>query len=188
ALVTLANMIERGWAWPHQLLHNWHALLLKLATQVVGNERDVGLLPTTVRRWGRMTKTVMTEWCDQKAAPWDAAARGSSALQPALLTGVRDETRAHVGVNEQSNCSMDVETFYDNMDLALMVEQSICLEALPVELYLSCLTYLAPRAVKTHGAYSDYIVPNCAMLPGCGKANHWARAFLYYLMETAYSK
>eukprot|EP00959_Pyramimonas_sp_CCMP1952_P251908 5263255-Pyramimonas_sp.AAC.1 len=41
-----------------------------------------------VRIWGRLTKTPLTEWCDKRAAHWDAAARGSSALQAALLTMV----------------------------------------------------------------------------------------------------
>eukprot|EP00959_Pyramimonas_sp_CCMP1952_P370994 7769569-Pyramimonas_sp.AAC.1 len=45
AFATLLNMVERALAWPHQLLHNGYVLLPKGAKQVVGNERDIGLLP-----------------------------------------------------------------------------------------------------------------------------------------------
>eukprot|EP00959_Pyramimonas_sp_CCMP1952_P298646 6246680-Pyramimonas_sp.AAC.1 len=68
-------MIERSLAWPHQLLHNWLALLPKGSKQEVGNERDIGLLPMPVRIWGRMTMAPLTEWCDAKAAHWDAAVK-----------------------------------------------------------------------------------------------------------------
>eukprot|EP00959_Pyramimonas_sp_CCMP1952_P111837 2339185-Pyramimonas_sp.AAC.1 len=88
----------------------------------------------------------MTEWCDKRAGHWDAAVRGSSALQAVLLTMVPDGARAHVGVAEHSNFLMDVEKFHDFMDLALMIPKGISLEVPPVELYLRCLTYLAPRA------------------------------------------
>ncbi|CAK0889237.1 unnamed protein product, partial [Prorocentrum cordatum] len=185
AFVTLLNMVEQALAWPHQLLHNWYALLPKGAEQVVGNERDVGLLPLPVRIWGRMTKAAMAQWCDKRAGHWGAAVRGSSALQAALLTVVLDEARARAGVAEQSNVLMDVEKFYDYIDLALMIHKGISLEVPPVELYLCCLTCLAPRVVKSHGAFSSTITPNGSILPGCGKAKHWARAFLYHLLEAA---
>eukprot|EP00959_Pyramimonas_sp_CCMP1952_P276377 5777294-Pyramimonas_sp.AAC.1 len=61
-----------------------------------------------------------------------------------------------------------------------MIHKGIPLEVPPVELYLCCLTYLAPRVVKSHGAFSSTIAPNSSVLPGRGKANHWARAFLYH--------
>ncbi|CAK0878929.1 unnamed protein product, partial [Prorocentrum cordatum] len=175
AFATLLNMVERALAWPHQLLHSWYALLPKGAKQVVGNERGIGLLPMPVRIWGRMTKATLTEWCGKRAGHWDAAVRGSSALQAALLTMV-------------ATSLMDVEKFYDFMDLALMIHKGISLEMPPVELYLRCLTYLAPRAVKSHGAFSSTIAPNCSILPGCGKANPWARAFLYHLLEAAHAR
>ncbi|CAK0816536.1 unnamed protein product, partial [Prorocentrum cordatum] len=187
-LVTLFNMIERGLAWPHQLLHNWFALLPKGEKQELGNERDIGLLPMPVKIWGRLTKTPLTEWCDKRAAHWDAAVRGSSALQAALLTMVLDETRARIGLNEQNNFLADVEKFYEHMDLAQMILQAIELQFPAVELYLCCLTYLPPRTVKAQGAYAESIVPNCSIVPGCGKANHCARVFLYRLLERAHER
>ncbi|CAK0822455.1 unnamed protein product, partial [Prorocentrum cordatum] len=180
---TLLNMVERALAWPHQLLHNWHALLPKGAKQGVGNERDIGLLPLPVRIWGRMTKAALTQWCDKRAGHRGAAVRGSSALQAALLTMVLDETRAHAGVAEQSNFSMDVEKFYDYIDLALMIHKGISLEVPPVELYLRCLTYLAPRAVKSHGAFGSTIAPNCSILPGCGKVLDHAKDVAVTLVQ-----
>ncbi|CAK0911512.1 unnamed protein product, partial [Prorocentrum cordatum] len=188
AFAILLNMVERALAWPHQLLHNWYALRPKGAKQVVGNERGIGILPLPVRIWGRMTKAALTHWCDKRAGHWGAAVRGSSALQAALLTMVLDETRARVGVAEQSNVLMDVEKFYDYIDLASMIHKGISLEAPPVELHLCCLTYVAPRAVKSHEAFSPTIAPNCSILPGCGKANHWAGAFLYHLLEAAHAR
>ncbi|CAK0870501.1 unnamed protein product [Prorocentrum cordatum] len=186
--VTLFNMIRRGLAWPHQLLHNWCALLPKGEKQELGNERGIGLLPMPVRIWGRLTKSPLTEWCDKRAAHWDAAARGSSALQAALPTMVLDETRARIGLNEQSNFLADVEKFYDHMDLAQMILQAIELQFPTVELYLCCLTYLSPRTAKAQGAYAEPIVPNCSIVPGCGKANHCARVFLYRLLERAHER
>ncbi|CAK0907479.1 unnamed protein product, partial [Prorocentrum cordatum] len=165
--------------------HEAFATLLSMV--VVGNERGIGLLLLPVRIWGRMAKAAMTQWCDKRAGHWDAAVRGSSALQAALLAVVLDETRAHVGVAEQSNFLMDVE-FYDYIDLALMIHKGISLEVPPVELYLCCLTCLAPRVVKSHGACSSTIVPNCSILPGCGKANHWARAFICHLLDAAHAR
>eukprot|EP00959_Pyramimonas_sp_CCMP1952_P087472 1830341-Pyramimonas_sp.AAC.1 len=62
-----------------------------------------------VRIWGRLTKSPLAEWRDKRAAHWDAAVRGSSALQAALLAMVLDETRARIGLNEQNNFLADVE-------------------------------------------------------------------------------
>ncbi|CAK0827060.1 unnamed protein product, partial [Prorocentrum cordatum] len=135
-----------------------------------------------------MTKTPLTEWCDASAAHWDAAIRGSSAPQAALKTMVMDETRAHIGYNEQSNFLVDLEKFYDYMDLSLMIDQAMELDFPAVELYLCCLTYLAPRAIRAQGAYAEEINPVCSIVPGCGKANHCARAFLYRLLEKAHQQ
>eukprot|EP00959_Pyramimonas_sp_CCMP1952_P005518 116075-Pyramimonas_sp.AAC.1 len=63
-----------------------------------------------------MAKAALAQWRDKRAGHWDAAARGSSALQAALLTMVLDEARAHVGVAEQSHFLMDVEKFCDCID------------------------------------------------------------------------
>eukprot|EP00959_Pyramimonas_sp_CCMP1952_P055740 1164845-Pyramimonas_sp.AAC.1 len=70
---------------------------------------------------------------------------------------VLDETRAHIGLNGQSNCLADVEKFYDHMDLAHMILQAIELQFPAVELYLCCLTYLSPRTVKAQGACAEPI-------------------------------
>eukprot|EP00959_Pyramimonas_sp_CCMP1952_P369832 7745891-Pyramimonas_sp.AAC.1 len=67
-----------------------------------------------VRICGRVTKAPLTEWCDAKAAHWDAAVEGSNAPQAALLTMVLDETRARMGINEQGNFLADAEKFYDH--------------------------------------------------------------------------
>eukprot|EP00959_Pyramimonas_sp_CCMP1952_P076146 1591080-Pyramimonas_sp.AAC.1 len=66
-------MIGRSLTWPHQILHNLFALLPKGIEQEIGNERDIGLLPMPVRIWGRMTKTALTEWREEKAARRGAA-------------------------------------------------------------------------------------------------------------------
>ncbi|CAK0800628.1 unnamed protein product [Prorocentrum cordatum] len=186
--VTLLNTVERGLAWPRQLLNKRFALLPKGDRQVIGNERDIGLLPMPVRIWGRMAKTPLTEWRDAEAAHWGAAIKGSSALQAALKTMVMDGARARTVYNEQGNVLVDVERFYGYMDLSLMTDQAMALEFPAAELYLRCLTYTAPRVIRAQGAYAEEIYPVCSIVPGRGKANHCAGALLCRLLEKAHQQ
>eukprot|EP00959_Pyramimonas_sp_CCMP1952_P341834 7160628-Pyramimonas_sp.AAC.1 len=79
---------------------------------------------------------------------------------------VLDETRAHIGCDEQA----------------------IDLDFPAVELYLCCLTHLAPRVPRAQVACAEAIVPACSIVPGRGKSNHCARAFLYRLLERAHEQ
>eukprot|EP00959_Pyramimonas_sp_CCMP1952_P078322 1637337-Pyramimonas_sp.AAC.1 len=74
------------------------------------------------------------------------------------------------------------------MDLELMIRQAMDLRVPSVELYLCCLTYLAPRVVTANGALAEAIVPNRPIVPGCGKANQCARVFRQRPLERAREK
>eukprot|EP00959_Pyramimonas_sp_CCMP1952_P387457 8119698-Pyramimonas_sp.AAC.1 len=45
---------------------------------------------------------------------------------------------------------------------------------------------LSPRLVKVNKIYSDLIVPESGIVPGCGKANHCARSLLYHVLDKAH--
>eukprot|EP00959_Pyramimonas_sp_CCMP1952_P348018 7289607-Pyramimonas_sp.AAC.1 len=137
----------------------------------------------TMKVWGKMTKHRLTESCDRKAGFWDAAVRKSSALQSALLTLVLDETRANLDEASQATFFQDLEKFYDLVDLDILAVRASEVEYPPVGLYMCIMSYLCPRLVKANKIFSDLIVPDNGMVPGCGKANHGARALLYHVLE-----
>ena len=94
-LTELLQGVEKKLAWPRQAL----AVLIRFLLKPDGiGERPIGLTPGLYRLWCNVRKIFQLQWEDKKAARWDNAVRGSSALQCALRTQVMNEVCAVLGV------------------------------------------------------------------------------------------
>ncbi|CAK0881457.1 unnamed protein product, partial [Prorocentrum cordatum] len=186
-LTDLINDCEATLSWPHQFYHMWYQLLRQNDSAVAGEGRPTGLFPILARAWGRLTKHEVGQWCDERAAFWDAAVTGSSALQAFIVAASRDEAAAR-GQSAEAWASLflDFEKFYDSINLVKLTKKADALEYQPVELYLCTLMYVAPRVVRASGAYGAPLVPCNSIVAGCNHASNAARMMLYDILELAH--
>eukprot|EP00959_Pyramimonas_sp_CCMP1952_P179400 3750488-Pyramimonas_sp.AAC.1 len=52
----------------------------------------------------------------------------------------------------------DIKEFYDPISIPLSIGRALKLDFPPVELYLNCVIYLAPRAIRAAGAFAPPII------------------------------
>ncbi|CAK0909165.1 unnamed protein product, partial [Prorocentrum cordatum] len=186
-LTDLINDCEATLSWPHQFYHVWYQLLRKNDSAVAGEERPIGRFPILVRVWGRLTKHEVGHWCDERAAFWDAAVAGSSALQAFIVAACLDEAAARGHSAEAwASLFLDLEKFYDNINLVKLIKKADALEYPPVELYVCTLMYVAPRVARASGPYGAPLVPCNSIVAGCNHANNAARTMLYDILELAH--
>eukprot|EP00959_Pyramimonas_sp_CCMP1952_P180836 3781645-Pyramimonas_sp.AAC.1 len=75
-----------------------------------------------------MANSEMQEWCAEKAGYWDAAIQGSSALRAALLSMPLDETSAKLKGSLYGTFYLDLEKFYDSVDLSILIQRAMQLD------------------------------------------------------------
>eukprot|EP00975_Prorocentrum_lima_P000075 18042-Prorocentrum_lima.AAC.1 len=92
-----------------------------------GSDRAIGLVPLLLRLWGRTRAEEMRIWAQREAGPWDAARKGSSALQEATGRAYRDEEAWHSPVKQivATSIPWDIQGFYDTLPWTLLLEQGM---------------------------------------------------------------
>ena len=79
--------------------------------------------------------------------PWDAAVKGSSALKAGLLSLLRDEMAIRLGMDSLVTL-WDMEKFYDNIDILILVDEATKLEYLTMLLCLGLQMHMAPKGAQ----------------------------------------
>eukprot|EP00959_Pyramimonas_sp_CCMP1952_P408139 8553731-Pyramimonas_sp.AAC.1 len=59
-----------------------------------------------------------------------------------------DESSAWDGTQAWGSIYLDIKKFYDSISIPILIDRALKLDFPPVELYLNCLVYLAPRAIR----------------------------------------
>ena len=119
ALLALWRQCEQAWMWPWQCLLNLVTLVPKPTT----GDRGIGSIPVVLRAWCKMRGNTPDQWCDEEAAFWDKAVRGSSALQVALHRCMEDELARQLETTATGGL-IDIEGFYHHIELHLLLREA----------------------------------------------------------------
>ena len=76
------------------------------------------------RIWTKARKPQIAIWDINHYGPWDAAIKGSSALRAAAIISLGDEI-ANLNKHEKANILWDLEKFYDNINIQLLIDRAI---------------------------------------------------------------
>ncbi len=108
--------IETELTWPTAVLENVVQLLSKTSTA----DRPITLTQALYRVWERLRKSTVSSWSRAKAAHWDRAVAGSSALRAALARQTSMEIHSALGFSVAQTL-LDVEKFYDYVPWSTVV-------------------------------------------------------------------
>ena len=116
----ILDSVMREGVLPWSLLYVIIALLPKDGA-ALGGERPIGLLPINVRILDRLFYGELSAWCDSPHGFWDRAIANCSALRSAIHTSLMMET-AHIMGISAGILFIDLQKFYDNVDLVLLIK------------------------------------------------------------------
>ena len=123
-LLLLLRRMEADMILPSQLMLNLVALLDKPD----GSDRPISLMPMPYRLLVRMRRPFVDAWDASQAGPWDAAVRGSGALEAAFDSELSMEMDHFEGKTTAGGL-FDMAECYDNIDLCILVDEAV--ETLP---------------------------------------------------------
>ena len=89
-----------------------------------GGDRPISLMPMPYRIWMRARRYLVDKWDRATAGPWDAAVPGGGALIAAFRSELQTEI-ATLGGKSVGGGLIDMNKFYDNVDLLLLLEEGI---------------------------------------------------------------
>ena len=93
----------------------------------LGGERPIGLLPIIVRILDRLFYGDLSAWCDSAHGFWDCAIANCSALRSAIHTSLMMETAPIMGISA-GILFIDLQKFYDSVDLVFLIKACSVLE------------------------------------------------------------
>jgi hypothetical protein len=179
-LARILNAAEKEGMWPWQALQ----VLVHLVPQPgKPKDRAIGCLPMLVRLHGKLRKAYPDRWSEERAGFWDEAVRGSSALQAALKRALTDEAACLMGATA-GGIYLDIQGFYDNIDLEKLFSCCLSMGYPRRVLILSFLAYLSPRWLTQGGWVTEAPVqPLVSLVTGERNGNNMARVATYDIME-----
>ena len=148
-------------------------------------ERPICLFSVIYQVWGIIRGQCNQAWEDSKAAFWDTAIRGSSALYTALSRALLDEAADINGI-AYGAVYFDMEKFYDHVRLDLLLKEAIGQQYPPLLLLLSLQAFTGRRLLRADGCTSQFLQPSNSLGAGCRRANTFARIVLYEMLEQAH--
>ena len=81
----------------------------------------------------------------------------------------------------------DLEKFYDNISIPILLERCAELEY-PLVIYaLGILMHMAPRIIKAHDCYMMVGIPFNGIIAGCTQSTTFAKVLLMDVMQTMYT-
>ena len=181
ALLEVISAAEEAWCWPPQWAHNIVKLLPRPGDTT--RTRAVTLLPTPVRVWASLRRSIPDTWCEERAQFWDQAVAGSSALQAALLRCLNDEAMAALGWTVGA-ALLDIKGFYDHIRMGLLLREGQRWGFPMQAMAMSVSTYLAPRSIVWGPWTARWpVVPRRSVCTGERAGNHMARVCTYTILE-----
>ena len=182
-MVAVLNAAERHGCWPLQLLLTVCCTIPKPS----GGDRVIGLLPTTAGIWSRARSSLTDRWSDSLGEYWDTAVKKSSALRAAIARAVMDESSVALGFLSAS-ILLDIEKFYDNVSLRLLMEASMAQGFPPAVTLLEVQLFLAPRVLKSRTSCSELVVPERSIVAGSAHGVKLAKVFLGPILESVHER
>ena len=154
-LLLLLRRMEADMTLPFQLMLNLIALL---------DEPD-----SSVR---------LDAWDASQAGPWDAAVRGSGALEAAYDSELSMEMD-HLGGKTTAGGLLDIAKFYNNIDLCILVDEAIEKHYPLPCLVLAIEAYVSPKCIRKAGMLHAGLLVWGSIIAGCSQATSYARLYLW---------
>ena len=101
----------------------------------LGGDRPIGLLPIIVRILDQLFYGELSAWCGFAHGFWDRAIAGCSALRSAIHTSLMMETAQIMGISA-GILFIDLQKFYDSVDVVLLIKACSVLENPQIPLLL----------------------------------------------------
>ncbi len=131
-------------------------------------------MPMIYRLWTKIRKVYIDEWEALHRGPWDAAVKGSSALRAAVLSMFHDEL-ATLSEEEVAKILWDMEKFYDNIHIGLLIKRAEDLGYPSLIIALGLQMHVAPRILRAHEHHTFCELPSNGIIAGCTQSNIFAR-------------
>ena len=119
-LLSILVAMESRMILPAQGMLNAVALLDKPD----GGDRPISLMCMLYRLLLRMRRPFVDAWDAEHAGPWDAAVKGSGALEAAYVSELETEFAVLEG-KVVGGVLLDMAKFYDNMDLCCLADEAV---------------------------------------------------------------
>ena len=182
-MADIIDDVEESLAMPIQILLNIVALLPKPQ----GGERPVGLVSLFGVLWSVLRGDEFKTWDNRRAAHWDDAVKGSSALKAAIRRRMLDESWVE-NDGYASGSYWDIEKFDDSIKPRKLIrsarDQGLNLR----HLCLSMQIHLAPRVLRLDKCCSKVLEVASSILAGLLDSNGFARSVLYDILERAHNR
>ena len=142
-------------------------------------ERPITLTSITYRIWCFARRAQVQKWMQdtQAETAWDRATPGNTCLQVALQRLLKGEVSRH-NSKHMIGVLIDLETFYDCVDLRLLAERLREADFPPVIGALALQAYAGERHIVSEDVLSEGVKPERGILAGCPMATAMARVFL----------
>ena len=162
---------------PWCLLYVIIALLPKDGA-ALGGKRPIGLLPIIIRILDRLFNNELSAQCDSAHGFWDRAIAKCSALRSAIHTSLMME-KAHIMGVGAGILFIDLQKFYDSVDLVLLIRACNGLEYPWIPLLLLVQAIMEPHTVRADAHLSGHIPVSDRLVAVSSQANHLGRALLH---------
>ena len=106
--------------------------------------------------WTRLFYDVLSAWCDAAHGFWDRAIANSSALRFAIHSNHIMGTAHILGISA-GTLFIDLQQFYDCVDLALLMRACDVIGYPRIPLLLLVQAFLGPRTLRADGHHSNQI-------------------------------
>ena len=157
--------------------------IIALLGKKKGGSRPIAILASYYGIIMKLLKCDVSDWDIRVGGRWDSALKGSSALRAGVMRALKLE----VAVSQGKHCLQflwDIEAFYDNINLEVMVPKLIEKGYPMVPLVLVLIAHKAPRCFRLADTYSTILQGSgLGILPGCLQSNSWARGLLHNMLE-----
>ena len=134
--------------------HTVWAVLVALMPKPTGGQRPIALTAMLFRVWSRARLSAISSWQSGAAKFWDAAIKGSSALQAGLVRLLRAESSTAIG-HTVGTCLWGMEKFYDGLEFNHVIAEAMRLEYPVLPLGLAMQVHTVPRYLRTVGTLSS---------------------------------
>ncbi|CAE7770321.1 unnamed protein product [Symbiodinium microadriaticum] len=149
-------------------------------------ERPIYLTSVTYRLWCFARRGPVQQWIQQTQnnTAWDKATPGNTCLQIAVNRLLKGEV-SRCNKKHMIAILIDLETFYDCVDLQLLADRLCEAQFPPVVGALALQAYAGERHIVSEDVLSEGIWPKRGIPAGCPLAITMARVFLAPILREA---
>ncbi|CAE7453123.1 unnamed protein product, partial [Symbiodinium sp. KB8] len=149
-------------------------------------ERPIYLTSITYRLWCFARRGPVQQWIQQtqNSTAWDKATPGNTCLQIAVNRLLKGEV-SRCNKKHMIAILIDLETFYDCVDLQLLADRLCEAQFPPVVGALALQAYAGERHIVSEDVLSEGIKPQKGIPAGCPLAITMARVFLAPILREA---